>query len=133
MATSHSKFSKHFTHTLSALGLERLPLTLGCLRAGGATAAYLNGVALNDLKFRGRWRQETSLEIYVQEAMSHLCACLTDDEHHALSTLNSASTFQWSNPPSIPWTDVSPRGLQWRGQLAAAPRARKRSSKLSVL
>ena len=46
--------------------------TLAGLRPGGATWEYLNGTPIGNLKFRGRWAAEGSLEHYVQECVAFL-------------------------------------------------------------
>ena len=110
------RYTLHFRRVLSKLGISRLPLTPGCLRPGGATLAYLEGASVSDLKYRGRWRVESSLEVYIQEAMSHLCICeLTRDEHVAFSSLLSQGVAQWQGPPEAPWSRFFSRAAQWRG------------------
>ena len=114
------KFSKLFRAALTALGLARLPLTPGCLRPGGATRLFLAGVAISHLKYKGRWRVESSLEVYVQEAMCHLATTeLTDDEHTYIALLLQASSRQWLAPPSHPWPVFFSRSAQWRGRKLA--------------
>ena len=59
---------------------------------------------------------ESSLEVYIQEAMSHLCVCELDDrEFEALSSLITAGSAQWIQPPSHPATHFFDRRAQWRG------------------
>ena len=67
------RFTLRFRSTMLHLGLGRLGLTPGSLRPGGATHVFMSGSSISDLKYRGRWRVESSLEVYIQEAMSHLC------------------------------------------------------------
>ena len=112
-----SKFSKQFSKVLARLGLHRLPLTPGCLRPGGATRLFLSGIGINALKYRGRWRQEGSLEVYIQEAMCHLLATeLSQQEHLQIHEFLRAIQTQWDLPPSLPWSVFYSRGAQWRKQ-----------------
>ena len=112
-----TKFRKTFDLVLRCLGLARLRLTPGCLRPGGATRLFLSGLSVNQLKYKGRWRVESSLEVYVQEAMCHLAATeLSDDEHMSVVALLEASLRQWSAPPSVPWSVYFSRSAQWRAR-----------------
>jgi len=43
-------------------------VTPGCLRGSGATHAYLAGLPVADIAWRGRWRNPATLAHYVQEA-----------------------------------------------------------------
>ena len=125
---SYAKFCKLFARTLCRLGLDRLRLTPGCLRPGAATRAFIDGCSIADLKYRGRWRAESSLEVYIQEAMCHLTASdLTDAEHHGISNLILASTPQWDQPPALPASAFFHRDAQWRGLTLAKRRLRKTS------
>ena len=114
-----AKFSKRFRHTLSRLGLHRFPLTPGCLRPGGATRAFLDGMSISSLKYRGRWRQESSLEVYIQESMCHLLSTeMTQDEYECIHSLLSSAQAQWDCPPPLPWAHYFSRGSQWRKKAA---------------
>ena len=44
-----------------------LGLTPACLRGSGATHAYLSGVPVSEVAWRGRWRAAQTLEFYLQE------------------------------------------------------------------
>ena len=110
------RFSKMFRQVRDRLGWERLPLTPGSLRPGGATEQFMAGASVSVLKYAGRWRVESSLEVYIQEAMSHLCVCELDDrEFDSLSSLIRAGSAQWIQPPSHPATHFFDRRAQWRG------------------
>ena len=114
--SSQHRFSKMFRDVRDRLGWERIPLTPGCLRPGGATEQFLHGATVSVLKYAGRWRVESSLEVYIQEAMSHLCMCeLHDTEFAALSQLIAAGSAQWAQPPSSPAHSFFKRRAQWRG------------------
>ena len=84
--------TKSFDIVLLRLGLGRFPLTPGCLRPGGATRLFLAGKAISSLKYAGRWRAETSLEVYVQEAMCHLASTEMSDIQ-SLKQFNSCCRF----------------------------------------
>ena len=117
-------YTVHFRKIISRLGLARLPLTPGCLRPGGATLAYMEGATVSDLKYKGRWRVESSLEVYIQEAMAHLCVCeLSSQEHGALAHMLSMGVAQWQAPPNFPWTRFFSRAAQWRGMASRRARA----------
>ena len=110
-----AKFTKRFRHTLARLGLARLPLTPGCLRPGGATRMFLDGSSVSQLKYRGRWRQESSLEVYIQEAMCHLLSTeLSQQEYDTIHSLLCSAQSQWAAPPHFPWAHFFSRGAQWR-------------------
>ena len=121
-----AKFRKTFDLVLACLWFSRLGLTPGCLRPGDATRLFLAGLSVNQFKYKGRWRVESSLEVYVQEAMCHLAATeLSDDEHASVVVLLEASHRQWSDPPSVPWSVYFLRSAQWRARqlLARQPNA----------
>ena len=111
---SQHKFSQHFNRVLARLGLSRLPLTPGCLRPGGATRRFLGGTSVTQLKYMGRWRAESSLEVYVQESMCHMMQCaLTDKEHQCVNALISCAIQAWQHAPSVPWSQYFARSAQW--------------------
>ena len=113
-----SKFAKRFAHTLARLGLYRLPLTPGCLRPGGATRRFLDGASVSTLKYRGRWKQEGSLEVHIQEAMCHLLSTeLTQAEYDSIHELLNGAIQQWQGPPPQSWSFYFSRGSQWRKKL----------------
>lgn len=117
---SSGKFSRHFNRVLLRLGLGRLPLTPGCLRPGGATRLFLAGKTISSLKYAGRWRAETSLEVYVQEAMCHLASTeMSDAEFEGVQQLLQVSLKQWSGPPSGAWSSLFSRGAQWHPKAIA--------------
>ena len=124
-----AKFSKVFREVRDRLGWARLPLTPGCLRPGGATDQFLRGATVSVLKYAGRWRVESSLEVYIQEAMSHLTACdLSSVEFAALSHLIAAGSAQWKQPPTLPAHSFFQRRAQWRGISSMRLQAARRSA-----
>ena len=111
-----ARFSKVFREIRDRLGWARIPVTPGCLRPGGATEQFKQGATISVLKYAGRWKQEGSLEVYIQEAMSHLCMCeLSEPEFDALACLITSGSAQWSQPPSSPAHFFFQRRAQWRG------------------
>ena len=69
---SPQRFRQLWDRALESLRLGNLGLTPASLRAGGATHLFLSGVPLDRIKFAGRWKVLSSLEHYIQEAMSTL-------------------------------------------------------------
>ena len=117
-------YAEHFRLVLRRLGLARLPLTPGCLRPGGATLAFLEGSSVSQLKYQGRWRVESSLEVYIQEAMAHLCVCeLSSHEHGDLAHMLQQGAAQWCGPPASHWSTFFSRAAQWRGLASKRARA----------
>ena len=111
-----TRFSKVFRQVRDRLGWERIPVTPGCLRPGGATEQFMSGSIVSVLKHAGRWKQESSLEVYIHEAMSHMCICeLSEKEFEALSQLVASGSAQWAGPPSQPTHSFFDRRAQWRG------------------
>ena len=64
---------RRFAEICAAAGLEEFGFTPAGLRAGGATYLYMAGVAIDRLRFVGRWRVLSSLEHYIQEATAVQC------------------------------------------------------------
>ena len=116
-AGSQAKFSKMFHKLVRLMGLDRLQLTPGSLRPGGASRAFMEGCSIANLKYLGRWRVEHSLETYIQEAMCQLCStCLTDDEHSALHQLTVSCSEQLQSSPALHWSVFLSHAAQWRGR-----------------
>jgi hypothetical protein len=65
-------FDAMFWDLLVYLGISGMGFTLASLRAGGATYFYRAGFAIEWLRFRGRWKAQTTLEHYIQEGTSLL-------------------------------------------------------------
>jgi len=90
--TSYSlaTLNKRFSQCLQALGIPLHVFTLAGLRAGGATWEYLNDAAIANLKFRGRWAAESSLEHYIQECVAFLdFEQLNDESRRKILSLSS--------------------------------------------
>ena len=88
------------------------------LKARGATRAFLEGATASSLKYRGRWRQESSLEVYIQEAMAHLLfRDLSQQEYDTIHSLLCLARPQWLSPPPLLWAHYFSRGAQWRKNL----------------
>jgi len=69
---SAATLGKRFHACIRALNITPRLFTLAGLRPGGATWDYLNHVPIGNLKFRGRWAAESSLEHYIQECVAYL-------------------------------------------------------------
>ena len=65
---SYQEFATRFRSLARSFGVDGL--TLGSLRAGGATSAFLAHRNLGQLQYAGRWRSPQSLQHYLQEAMA---------------------------------------------------------------
>ena len=92
-----------------------LPLTPGCLRAGGATYLVTSGLDLGRIKFLGRWSSERTLSCYVQEAVAQLAWLQLDsDSQRKAQLIVEQSSAAWSSAPALPWCSLFSRGKQWR-------------------
>jgi len=60
------QYRKHFHAACTSLGLSQYNFTPHCLRHGAATYAHLRGVPMEDILYRGRWRNPLSARIYIQ-------------------------------------------------------------------
>ena len=69
---SANTFARRFGDIMLALHIPKGTYTPASLRPGGATWDYLNGLPIGNLKFRGRWAAESSLEHYIQECVAYL-------------------------------------------------------------
>ena len=122
--SSSQTFSALFRLVLANLGLSKLPLTPGCLRPGGATRYFVDGMSLGDLQFAGRWRSPQSLGAYVQEAMAHFVWLNLDQQQRAgISATVLTSACAWSQPPRVPRAlfGPTPRGWLRSSRLSRAP------------
>ena len=117
----------HFADCLSALSLPSHTWTLAGFRAGGTTHLILQGIEVARVKFLGRWRSESSMAVYVQEAMSMLVyAQLPEALRQFLALLCSRFSHQLAHPPRPAWTQVFTRRRQWRSLWASSHRQRFR-------
>ena len=117
-------FRALFTKAVKALGLEKMKITPGSLRAGGATHKFVNDLLdIGKLKFRGRWAVMSTLEHYLQEGVSALAVLRADDD--VLDRLESICKegALFNRPPSFPWTTFFDR----KRQVAAAQWIHRRS------
>jgi hypothetical protein len=110
--------TRHLRQLLSYLGAPT-GFSAGSLRPGGATALLLNGMAVDQLRFRGRWRSEKTLEHYVQEAMSVRILGQLDAETTARIQALLALHPGGVAPPSLPWTAFFNRDRQTAAQARA--------------
>ena len=58
-----------WSEAMSTLEVDSAGYTLSGLRPGGATFDYLRYCDIARLRWRGAWRQERTLENYLQESM----------------------------------------------------------------
>ena len=113
--SSRFAFNKLLYGLLQRLGLSRLHITPGCLRAGGATNYIIEGWDLGRLQFMGRWMQGGSLGAYIQEAMSMLVWLrLEQDEQSLARAIDRRGRQVWRQSPSLPWAVLFSRGRQYR-------------------
>ncbi len=63
---------RRFEFALSRLGAERIGLTMGSLRPGGATSLFESGADLTEIQHRGRWDCLRTLGHYIQSANATL-------------------------------------------------------------
>ncbi len=63
---------RRLQQALDRLGLSSVMYTWGSLRSGGATFEHMTGSLFSQIKFRGRWAQERTLEHYIQECLTFL-------------------------------------------------------------
>jgi len=68
---SLSTMARRMRQIMDALKVPLGLFTLSGPRPGGATIEYLHGLPIANLKFRGRWAAEGSLEHYIQECVAY--------------------------------------------------------------
>ena len=68
----HFQWRRDFDRLLDELGVLHLGYRPYSLRRGGATHAYMSGLRLAKVMFRGRWTSEKTARIYIQEAAALL-------------------------------------------------------------
>ena len=56
LGLSRYLLGRHFSHTLTLLGLADIHYTLGSLRSGGSTDHFQRNHNLGELQFLGRWK-----------------------------------------------------------------------------
>ena len=104
-----------------------LPLTPGSLRAGGATHLVTSGMEIARIRFLGRWKSDTGLAAYIQEAVArlvwHQLSCGDQDRIRAGLAAWSASLFR---APNLPWTSFFSRRRQWRSMTARSTSRRRK-------
>jgi hypothetical protein len=91
-------FDSLFWELLVYLEISGMGFTLASLRAGGATFFYRAGYAIEWLRFRGRWKAQSTLEHYIQEGTSLLLnACFSSQTRGVI-----ASTLAVFPTPPLP-------------------------------
>lgn len=87
---------------LQALGVPLGLLTLGSLRAGGATEDYMRHENLSRTQFRGRWRSLSSVSHYLQSACAVLAALeLSGPCQDLIASLSPLADVLFPLPPSL--------------------------------
>ena len=111
---SYTAYNATFKAILAHMGLTGLGLTAGSLRPGGTTYLYINGKPVGEIKYMGRWRSETSLSIYVQEAMAYLVWLhIPVEAHKLIRRLLRCAPRLLAGPPITPWVGLFSRRRQW--------------------
>ena len=98
--------------------LEGLPLTLGALRAGGATFYYTErNMSVEQLLMAGRWLSVSTLRCYAQEAVCQLVWLEVDDNlRQSLQSFSEPGPAFLLSAPSVPWRKFISRKRQFRGK-----------------
>lgn len=76
---STTTFSNLLKKASIVVGLESIEYTAHSLRHGGATTDYLNGVSLDEIMKRGRWRSRKSLDVYVRAGRAAFVGLINPD------------------------------------------------------
>ena len=88
---------------VSDLGISSLNLTLSSLRTGGATALFMTGIPIDQLRFRGRWKSLDTLEHYIQEAIATtVMAKVSPTANVSISAMLAQQSLVQA-PPRLPW------------------------------
>lgn len=95
-------FDKLFKTLLQQLDLGGIGFSRGSLRAGGATAYFCEGNAVDWIRVKGRWMSQRTLEHYIQEGV---CGLITSRfSARAVQRIRWRSSFAGSlRPPSASW------------------------------
>lgn len=113
--SSGLSFRQMFADVAADCGLSFANLVPAGLRAGGATWMFTEGVSIGHLQFCGRWKSQTSLHSYIQEAMACLVWLDTPPSVHRLRAATAKLLrLVWSSPPSRPRASFGPLPLGWR-------------------
>jgi integrase len=96
-----STYRRWFNKALDALHLSS-DYTPHCLRHGGATHDYLNGMAMADVQLRGRWASSKSATHYIQQGrqlmmLQHVPAIVDQVGRHELRNLSLSILLAHAN------------------------------------
>lgn len=95
--------ARHMSKKISVdMGVDSIGFYLSSLRAGGATRLYLRGLDLSRIRFRGRWLNEGSVAIYIQEAVCALSLTVLPLSHREYLQSLIAEAHFTATPPSRP-------------------------------
>ena len=102
---------------MKAIGVESVGYTPAGLRAGGATALFMQGCDISRLRFLGRWRSLNTLDHYIQEATSaQAIARIPPDGLATIAALIKQLPL-FASPPTRPWGEFFSRAAQVSGKL----------------
>lgn len=100
--SSPRTFRSCLSEALTFLSLDRIKVTAGSLRAGGATFRLEKGVHPQNIKFQGGWASERSLWSYLQEAeAASTLLKLSPSQTQKLELLLNEFSFL-RRPPALP-------------------------------
>ena len=111
------KLRSLFKVVLKVLGVEDLGFTLASLRTGGATRHFRRHQNIGRLQYLGRWKNASTLQHYLQEAMAmHVEARLSDPSREMIAYLLKEQAHVLSCPPPLPAQTLLGRGglRAWR-------------------
>ena len=132
--SSQHAFNIYFTAVLSRLELGRFNMRAGSIRPGGATEFFMRHQNVAFLKYQGRWKSDSSLAVYIQEAMAHLVwVDLSAAEQSRLEHLAWEGRQAWRSPPVDSWSGFFSRGRQWATQPVALSSCFERQAQLCAL
>ena len=107
-------FARWLKAVLTRIGCNSMGLSPGCLRPGGATLMSFEGHTSLALAERGRWKNESSMLCYLNEALCAYVWSTADDGALArVKSLVSYYHYVLDKPPLAPWTSLFSRSQQW--------------------
>jgi len=113
--SSPESFRVLFKKVSERCGLGNLRLVPAGLRPGGTTHLVSLGLDLSRIQFLGRWRVQSTMQVYVQEAMSSLVlVSMSQSQVNTVSQITSQASQFVRNPPSLAWPYIFSRHRQWR-------------------
>jgi site-specific recombinase XerD len=77
--TTPARFATLLRKASAVVGLDSIHYTSHSMRHGGATTHYLNGLPLEDIMKRGRWKSRKSLDVYVRAGRAAFVAMINPE------------------------------------------------------